>query len=112
MGEKMQYTNEKPAENLEIRVYIGANGKFELYEDEGTNYNYEKGAFSIIPFEWDEQKQTLTIGKRKGGIFKGLIENRVFNIVWVNESNGVGIESGKTNVSVKYNGNRIDVQKK
>ncbi|MEN9908042.1 MAG: hypothetical protein RLZZ540_1191 [Bacteroidota bacterium] len=112
MGEKMQCTNEKPAKNLEIRVYAGANGKFELYEDEGVNYNYEKGAFSIIPFEWDEQKQTLLIGKRKGKSFDGLIENRVFNIVWVNESNGVGIESGKTNISVKYNGNSVAIRRK
>jgi len=112
MGEKMQYTNEKLAENLEIRVYTGANGKFELYEDEGTNYNYEKGAFSIIPFEWNEEKQTLTIGKRKGKSFNGLIKNRVFNIVWVNESNGIGIENAKTNVSVKYNGKSIAIQKK
>jgi alpha-D-xyloside xylohydrolase len=112
MGEKTQYTNEKPAENLEIRIYSGANSKFELYEDEGINYNYEKGAFSIISFEWDEQKQTLTIGIRKGGIFNGLIKNRVFNIVWVDESNGIGIENGKINVSVKYNGNSIAIRKK
>jgi len=112
MGEKMQYTTEKPAKNLEIRIYTGANGKLELYEDEGTNYNYEKGAFSIIDFEWDEQKQALTIGKRKGKKFNGLIENRVFNIVWVDESNGVGLENGKTNVSVKYNGSSITIRRK
>lgn len=110
MGEKMQYADEKPADTIEIRVYTGANGKFELYEDEGTNYNYEKGAFSIIPFEWNEQKQMLIIGKRKGKSFDGLIEKRVFNIVWVNESNGIGIETGKTNVSVKYNGTSITIQ--
>lgn len=112
MYEKMQYTNEKYAENLEIRIYTGANGKFELYEDEGVNYNYEKGAFSIIDFEWNEQKQILTIGKRKGKSFNGLIKNRVFSIVWVDESNGVGLENGKTNVSVKYNGNSIAIEKK
>ncbi|CAD0002395.1 glycoside hydrolase family 31 protein [Flavobacterium salmonis] len=112
MGEKMQYTNEKPADTLDIRVYAGANGKFELYEDEGVNYNYEKGAFSIIPFEWNEQKQTLIIGKRKGQSFNGLIKNRVFNIVWVDESNGIGLENQRTNILVKYNGNSIEVQKK
>lgn len=108
----MQYTNEKRADTIAIRVYAGANGKFELYEDEGTNYNYEKGAFSIIPFEWNEQKQTLTIAKRKGGNFKGLIKNRVFNIIWVDESNGIGIENEKPNVSVKYNGDSIAIRRK
>jgi alpha-D-xyloside xylohydrolase len=112
MDDKMQYTNEKPAENLEIRVYTGADGKFELYEDEGVNYNYEKGAYSIIPFEWNEKKQTLTIGKRQGKSFNGLIENRIFNIVWVDESNGTGLENGKANVSVKYNGNNVKILRK
>ena len=47
--------------NLEIRIYPGANGKFVLYEDENDNYNYEKGIYSTITFDWDDKKKTLTI---------------------------------------------------
>ena len=48
-GPELQYTDEKPADEITLHVYTGADGSFSLYEDEGTNYNYEKGAFSIIP---------------------------------------------------------------
>ena len=44
MGPYLQYTSEKPADPIELRVYPGANGAFTLYEDEGVNYNYEKGS--------------------------------------------------------------------
>ena len=64
LGPVMQYATEKPADPIELRVYRGADGKFTLYEDEGDNYNYEKGKYATIPFEWNEAKQTLTIGKR------------------------------------------------
>ncbi|MBA0882173.1 hypothetical protein GTZ96_000505 [Flavobacterium sp. BBQ-18] len=42
----------------------------------------------------------------------GLIKKRVFNVVWVDESNGIGVENGETNISVKYNGNSIAIRKK
>ena len=49
-----------------MKVYCGANGHFELYEDEGNNYNYEHGRYTLIPFDYDEATHTLTIGTRKG----------------------------------------------
>ena len=57
MGPFVQYTGEDPGDILEIRIYAGANGEFTLYEDEGDNYNYEKGAYSIITFTWDDLKK-------------------------------------------------------
>jgi alpha-D-xyloside xylohydrolase len=111
MGKFMQYSNEKSTDTLEIRVYTGSDGKFDLYEDEGTNYNYEKGAYSIIPFEWSEKKQTLIIGKRQGS-YNGLLENRIFKIVWVDESNGLGIEISDSFIPLKYKGEKIEIRKK
>ena len=66
MGPDVQYAAEKPADPIELRVYPGADGDFTLYEDENDTYNYEKGAYAIIPFHWDDAKRTLTIGERKG----------------------------------------------
>ena len=43
VGPDVQYATEKKWDNLEIRVYPGADGSFVLYEDENDNYNYEKG---------------------------------------------------------------------
>ncbi len=90
MGKLMQYTAEKSNDTLEIRIYKGANGAFTLYEDEGDNYNYEKGKYTEIPFAWNDKTQALTIGNRKGS-FTGSLLKRVFNIVFVTEGNGSGI---------------------
>ncbi len=70
-GPQVQYATEKKWDKLEIRVYPGNNGEFTFYEDENDNYNYEKGAFSTIKFQWNDKSKTLTIGNRKGN-FSGM----------------------------------------
>ena len=80
MGPEMQYVGEKSWDNLELRVYPGADGQFVLYEDEGDSYNYEKGAYSIINIKWNERARTLTIGTRQG-TFKGMLQERRFTIL-------------------------------
>ncbi|HEY9124984.1 MAG TPA: glycoside hydrolase family 31 protein [Bacteroidales bacterium] len=109
MGKFIQYAGQKSADTLEIRVYAGADGTFGLYEDEGDNYNYEKGGYSTISFEWNEKKQTLTIGQRYGD-FSGCLKNRVFNVVLVNENNGTGILSGVASKQVLYSGKKINLK--
>ena len=79
-GPEMQYVGEKAWDNLELRVYPGADATFTLYEDEGDNYNYERGVYSTINFEWSDRSRTLTIGQRKGS-FPGMIQSRKFTIV-------------------------------
>ncbi len=109
MGPFLQYSSEKPADPIELRVYRGANGKFTLYEDEHDNYNYEKRKFATIPLEWNEAKQTLTIGKRTGS-FPGMLNERTFNIVWVSDNHGAGIPiTEKPNKVVHYNGKAVKV---
>ena len=71
---------EKAWDNLELRVYPGADGSFILYEDEGDGYNYEKGVYSTITFMWNDRARTLTIGQRQGS-FPGMIQQRQFNVV-------------------------------
>jgi alpha-D-xyloside xylohydrolase len=110
MGDYMQSTEDKPSGITEIRVYEGADGQFTLYEDEGANYNYEKGAFSNITFNWNDKKQTLTIGKTEG-TFEGMLKNRTFNIIFVKENGGVGIDKSATFKSVSYKGKRVVVKK-
>jgi len=81
-GPAVQYTGEKPTDPITLYVYTGQDGKFELYEDENTNYNYEKGASSTIALRYDEKAKTLTIGERKGS-FPGMLAQRTFRVVWV-----------------------------
>jgi len=81
MGKIIQYTGEKSTDTLEIRVYKGADAKFDLYEDEGDNYNYEKGRYTIVSFNWNEKSQSLTISDRKGN-YTGSLAKRIFNVSW------------------------------
>jgi alpha-D-xyloside xylohydrolase len=108
-GPKVQYATEKKWDNLEIRVYPGTDGKFVLYEDENDNYNYEKGAFSTIEFQWNDKEKKLTICPRNGN-FKGMLTERVFNIVIVDKTNGLGNQpSLKFNKSIRYKGKTLVV---
>ncbi|MBR6589544.1 MAG: DUF5110 domain-containing protein [Bacteroidaceae bacterium] len=109
-GPAVQYSTEKPWDNLEIRVYPGANGEFVLYEDEGDNYNYEKGAFSEIPFRWDNDHGTLIIGARKGK-FKGMLGKRNFRIHLVTTDSPAGDTEATTyNAVVAYEGKEVRVK--
>ena len=80
LGPEMQYTGEKSWDDMEIRIYPGADGTFVLYEDEGDNYNYEKGVFATIAFQWNNKSQTLTIGNRQS-TYPGMLESRHFTVV-------------------------------
>ncbi len=99
LGPEMQYVGEKAWDNLEIRVYPGADGTFTLYEDEGDSYNYEKGVYSTISFSWSDKGRTLTIGQRQGE-YPGMLKTRQFTIVLPNGSQ-------KT---VDYNGEKLNIK--
>lgn len=111
-GPKVQYSSESNWDNLEIRIYPGKNGTFTLYEDERDNYNYEKGLFSEIPFEWNDSTSTLTIGDRKGE-FKGMLAERTFNIVLVDPDKHLGLgiqQSARFSKQIKYDGKTISAK--
>jgi alpha-D-xyloside xylohydrolase len=109
MGKIIQYAGEKPADTLEIRVYKGTDAKFDLYEDEGDNYNYEKGKYTIISFKWNEKEQTLSIGNKQGD-YQGSLKKRTFNIILVTENKGFGIDAGSTGRKVLYVGRKIQMK--
>ena len=98
LGPEMQYVGEKAWDKLELRVYPGANGSFTLYEDEGDNYNYEKGQYATITFHWNDKARTLTIDERKGS-FPGMLTQRQFTVV---------TPDGKQKV-VTYSGQKMQV---
>lgn len=110
MGPFLQYSTEKPADPIELRIYPGANGSFTLYEDENDNYNYEKGVYATIDFNWDDAKRELTIGDRKGE-FPGMLKERMIDVVVVSNDHGIGVEicpqPGKI---IKYDGARLEIK--
>jgi len=111
MGPFIQFATDRPSEPIELRVYPGADGSFELYEDENDNYNYEKGKFAVTPFSWNEREKTLTIGTRHGE-FDGMQRERTFNVVLVSQSDGKGIETSLHPKTIKYAGDRMTVEMK
>jgi alpha-D-xyloside xylohydrolase len=78
LGPDVQYSGENPWDDLEVRVYPGADGRFVLYEDEGDTYRYEQGACSTIEFTL--RGRTLSIGARSGA-FPGMPQQRRFRVV-------------------------------
>jgi alpha-D-xyloside xylohydrolase len=110
-GPEIRFTDEKPADTITLYVYTGRNCAFTLYEDEGTNYNYEKGECSTIKFSYDESSRELTIGERNGE-FKGMLKERVFNIVWITRDNQVAFDPDIVpHDSVTYEGKMIVIKK-
>ena len=99
LGPEMQYVGEKPWDNLEIRIYPGADAEFSLYEDEGDGYNYEQGYYSNIIFTWTDRTRTLHISARQGG-YKGMLLDRKFTLV---------LPDGTTK-TIDYNGNQIELK--
>jgi alpha-D-xyloside xylohydrolase len=104
LGPTIQYAMEKPADPIELRIYPGADGRFTLYEDEGDNYDYEKGVYATIGFQWNDARRQLTIEKRQGH-FPGMLRQRSFRILVVKEGNGVGMDLSPTaDQVIRYDG--------
>jgi alpha-D-xyloside xylohydrolase len=109
MGPTMEWSTQKPADPIELRVYPGADGDFTLYEDENDNYDYAKGQHATIQLHWNDKAKTLTIGKRQGS-FPGMLERHKVNVVIVEENLGVGIGDGAPTRSVDYSGDQVEVK--
>lgn len=103
LGPQKQYAAEETEQPWEIRIYPGADGSYSVYEDEGINYNYEKGQFCTFDLKWNDSDKTLTISDKKGS-FAGMKERMDFNIVIVTPESGTGIYQSKVNKSIVYEG--------
>lgn len=99
IGPESQYVGQYPDGLLTIRVYPGANSDFVLYEDDGTTTAYEQGECARIPFQWDEAKRQLIIGKREGS-FAGMQKKRKF---------AIAMPDGRQ-ASIEYAGKKVVVK--
>jgi alpha-D-xyloside xylohydrolase len=106
-GPALQYTGERPADTITLFVYTGRDARFTLYEDEGINYNYEKGKWSVIPISYHESDGTLTIGRREGS-FPEMLQERTFRIVWVKKDHAAALSfDPPANTTVHYKGEEL-----
>lgn len=99
-GPVMQYSTEKPADNLTVTVYGNKDAAYILYEDENENCNYESGKSAVIKMNYSAATQTVTLQKREGS-FAGMQVSRSFKIVRIDKA---GL---KKEITVSYNGNKI-----
>ena len=106
-GPELQWTDEKKPELIHLYIYSGADGFFELYEDEGVNYNYEKGKSSKILFQWNDASRTLTIGARRGS-FDGMLKQRRFQVVVVKDGTPLNLDNPQGTM-VEYKGKQLTV---
>jgi alpha-D-xyloside xylohydrolase len=84
-GPDICYTDEQPQAMVKLRIYPGQDGAFTLYQDEGDNYNYEKGLFATIRLRWEDQNRLLIFEKRQGK-YPGMSKTLEFSISMVGEA--------------------------
>jgi len=108
-GPELMHTGEKAPDPITLYVYAGADGAFELYDDDGATYAYEDGAFSRIPITWNDAASTLTIGTREGS-YAGMLATRTFELVVVRSGKAVPFDFAPiADRTVTYDGTAIDV---
>ncbi|HET7810101.1 MAG TPA: TIM-barrel domain-containing protein [Steroidobacteraceae bacterium] len=109
VGPEIQYAAEKPGGDITLLVFTGADGSFDLYEDDGVSYGYEKGEFTRIPLRFDSASGTLAIGARQGS-FTGMPEERIFKVRWIRDGAKAPTDFGApADATVAYKGAEVKV---
>jgi alpha-D-xyloside xylohydrolase len=108
-GPEMEYSNQRKADTIQLYVYTGKDAVFNLYEDEDTTYNYEKGVKAVIPIKYSAANNTLVMDARQGS-FPGMLEKRVFNIHWINKNKAQALDFTPTKSNVLYVGNKLTIK--
>jgi len=111
IGPAIQYTSEKPADPMTLFVFTGADGRFDLYEDDGETYAYEQGEFVRIPLRYDAENDTLTIGQRIGS-YAGMLQEREFRVRWIAEGSKPPADlDAPADVAVRYDGSEVVIRR-
>ena len=109
LGPEVEYAEQSPDAPIELRIYCGADGNFNLYNDAGDTYAYEKGERAVIPMHWDDGASTLTLGAREGS-YPRMAQKRTFRVVLVSEGHGAGAQVAATaDREIVYDGKSVSV---
>lgn len=110
-GPDIEYSGGRSPDEITLFVYTGEDGSFTLYDDEGVNYNYEKGQYSKIPIHYIENEGKLVIGDRTG-TFDGMPVTMKFNINWVSREIPVGFDPNrKPDIKITYSGKSVEIRR-
>ena len=102
-GPEIEWTNQKPDDDICLYVYAGADAHFDLYEDDGESYAYERGAYSVISIYWRDEDRELSFSPRQGS-FPGMLEKRHFRIVVVDPAKPHGYDPDAEDDETNYTG--------
>jgi alpha-D-xyloside xylohydrolase len=108
VGPAVQYTGERPQDDLTLYVYAGSDGHITLYDDDGETYGYERGAYTQIPLVYEDATRTLRIGARQGA-YPGMPERLTLRIVFVSPETPVGVGEAPRVRVVCYDGRAQEV---
>jgi alpha-glucosidase (family GH31 glycosyl hydrolase) len=100
LGPVKQYTSENVQEPLSIRVYPGADGRFMLYEDDGTSFDYRSGEWMGVEFVWHDRDRQLMLSLAEGSRMRPP-QSRLIVAGLVNE---------KATVTIRFDGRTIGVK--
>jgi alpha-glucosidase (family GH31 glycosyl hydrolase) len=66
LGPVRQYASEKISDPLLLQIYPGADGTFDLYEDDGSSFNFRRGEWLGIRLQWNDRRRRLTLTLAEG----------------------------------------------
>lgn len=101
LGAEVEHSGASGAGPMEIRVYPGADGTFELYDDAGDGYGYEAGEYTLTALHWDDATDTLRLDA-SAGAYPGQPEVIDATVVRVGPGRGVGggVSPGRPDVAL------------
>lgn len=103
MGNDIEYTDMPNDNAFFVTIYAGQDGYCSVYEDEGVNYNYEKGAFTNIPMTWNDSEGMFSVGDREGS-FEGMPQGpRAIQVTVVSAN-------GSRTAELSYEGKSISIK--
>jgi len=66
MGPLRQYVDEPSDEPLTLRIYPGADGRASYYEDDGVSFDFARGEFLQLHFNWTDRGRRLSVAQAPG----------------------------------------------
>lgn len=96
---------DEPLDTVMLSVYCGANGTFNLYEDDGSTDNYRDNEFSFTTLNFTQSKKGMELSITSDGRhFEGQLKERVWEINFINctEPKSV-LVNGKATLKSNYN---------
>lgn len=80
LGPVKPYADAPSTAPLELRVYPGRDGVFELYDDEGDGFGYQQGRYAMVRITWRDQGRVLELAPRRGS-FPGMARTQRLKVV-------------------------------